>query len=131
MPSRLVLDAGQDLGCLAPARVTPEPDDLRTLVTISRVHADDVGDRQVFVRLDGGERVSLLFGESCTAELQPGAHHVRIHNTLVWKNINFTIEPGEHLEFVVINAGKWWTAGVAGVLGAAPLFLKIERRSLR
>lgn len=104
---------------------------MRTLVTISRAHPDDVGDRQVFVRLDGGERVALLYGESCTAELQPGAHHVRIHNTLVWKNINFTIEPGEHLEFVVINAGKWWTAGVAGVLGAAPLFLKVERRSLR
>jgi len=104
-------------------------DDLRALVTISRAHPTDIGQRQVFLRLDRGQRVPLVFGQSFTAEVRPGAHHLRMHNTLMWRNVHFTIELGEHLEFIVINKAFWWTYGVAGVLGAAPLYLKVEKRS--
>ena len=104
-------------------------DDLRALVTISRLPPPDIGQRQVFLRLNQGKRVPLLFGESFTAEVRPGAHHLRVHNTLMWRNIHFTIELGEHLEFILINKAFWWTYGMAGVLGAAPLWLKVERRS--
>jgi hypothetical protein len=103
-------------------------DDLRTFVTLSRTHPTDVGERHVFVTLDN-TKVRLAFGESVTTELQPGAHHLRAHNTLVWKNVAFTLEPGEHLEFITINSRRWWTWGVAGVLGSAPLFLSIVKRS--
>lgn len=106
-------------------------DDLRTLLTVRRDHPNDIGQRQVWVRLDRGASVPVRFGETMSAELQPGAHHVRIHNTLFWKNIDFTIETGEHLEFLVINEARWWTAGMAGFLGSAPLFLRILRRSLQ
>ena len=104
--------------------------DLRCTVTISREHPSDVGQRQVFLRIDGGDRIALLFGESFTTELEPGGHRLRVHNTLVWKTIDFAIEPGEHLEFIVINSARWWTAGMAGLLGAAPLFLRVEKRSV-
>jgi hypothetical protein len=104
--------------------------DLRCTVTISRDHASDCGQRQVFLRLDGGTRVALVFGESFTTELEPGRHRLRVHNTLVWKTIDFAIEAGEHLEFIVINSARWWTAGMAGLLGAAPLFLKVAKRSI-
>ena len=107
------------------------PDDLRATITVSREHPKDIGQRQVIVRLDGGPRVALCFGEWMTQDLPPGQHHLRIHNTLVWKNIRFTIEPGEHLEFIVINSGRWWTPGIVGLLGAAPLFLEVRRQSLR
>jgi hypothetical protein len=103
-------------------------DDLRSFVTVSRTHRTDVGDRQVYVRLDD-KRVKLMFGECYTAEVLPGSHHLRVHNTLVWKNIHFVLEAGEHLEFVIINSGRWWTWGFAGVLGSAPLFLRVERRN--
>jgi len=106
-------------------------EDLRTFVTIARTDARDVGERQIFARLDGTARVTLEFGQSYTGLVQPGQHHLRVHNTLFWKHIHFAVEPGEHLEFVVINMGRWWTYGVAGVLGSAPLFLRVERRSLR
>lgn len=82
----------------------------------------------MFVKLDD-TKVRLSYGETFTAELKPGTHHLRAHNTLVWKNLKFTLEPGEHLEFVIINSGRWWTWGVAGVLGSAPLFLSIAKRS--
>jgi hypothetical protein len=109
-------------------RVVDALEDLRSFVTLSRSHAADIGERHVFVRLDG-RRLKLSFGDSFTAEVEPGAHHLRAHNTLVWKNVPFTLEAGEHLEFVIINSGRWWTWGLAGVLGSAPLFLTIEKRS--
>jgi hypothetical protein len=104
-------------------------DDLRCFVTISRTHATDCGDRQIIVRLDGGECEKLVFGDSFSQEVKPGSHHLRVHNTLMWRNIRFAVEPGEHLEFIVINTSRWWTWGIAGVLGSAPLFLKVEMRS--
>ena len=112
-----------------PAAAGVELDDLRALVTVSRTHPADCQDRQVIVRLDDGARATLVFGQSFTIEVQPGAHHLRAHNTLMWRNVHFTIEPGEHLDFIMINSARWWTAGMVGVLGAAPLFLTVERRT--
>jgi hypothetical protein len=104
-------------------------DDLRCFVTVSRAHPSDIKERHVFVKLDR-EPLRLSYGDHFTLELKPGAHHLRAHNTLVWKNVRFTLEPGEHLEFIIINSGRWWTWGLAGVLGSAPLFLTVEKRSL-
>ena len=94
------------------------------------MHPKDIGQRQVFVRLDDRPRLALAYGDTFTADVEPGRHHVRAHNTLFWKNVTFTIEPGEHLEFIFINHGSWWTAGVVGFLGSAPLFLKVIKRSV-
>jgi len=107
----------------------PDLDDLRTLVTISRQHPTDVGERQIIGRIDGGAIVRLAYGDEVTLEVQPGRHHLRVHNTLFWKNLTFSVEAGEHLEFIVINTGRWWTWGMAGVLGSAPLFLTVQMRS--
>jgi hypothetical protein len=106
-------------------------EDLRSVVTLRRDHPTDVGERHVIARLNGGPPIRLRVAESVTAELLPGRHHLFIHNTLFWKNIHFTIEPGEHIEFLAINSARWWTAGVAGVLGAAPLFLTVVQRAAR
>jgi hypothetical protein len=106
-------------------------DDLRCLITFSRTHHTDCGQRQVFARLDAGESVALLFGETVTLEVNPGRHKLRVHNTLFWKNIEFSIEMGERLEFLIINSARWWTAGVVGVLGSAPLFLTVRQISVR
>ncbi|HEX5217490.1 MAG TPA: hypothetical protein VFV98_18650 [Vicinamibacterales bacterium] len=104
-------------------------DDLRSAVTFVRNDPSDVGQRQVFVRIDGGRRIALLFGESVEVEVQPGLHQFRIHNTLFWKHIRTGVEPGERLECRIVNSARWWTAGIVGVLGAAPLFLEVELRS--
>ncbi len=106
-----------------------ELDDLRALVTLSRTHRSDCGQRQVIVRLDGGPKAKLSFGDSFTLEVQPGAHHLLVHNALFWKNVRFTIEPGEHLDFLIRNEARWWTHGILAVLGSAPLFLRVEQRS--
>ena len=106
-------------------------DDLRSLVTLSRTHPTDCQQRQVFARLDGGPSVALRFGETVTLEVTPGRHRLRMHNTLFWKTLTFTIEPAEHLEFLAINGTRWWTYGMAGLLGSAPLFLTVRQMSVR
>ena len=116
----------------APAASDPSlVDDLRSVITFSRMHRADCGQRQVFVRLDAGERIALVYGESVTLDVMPGRHHVRVHNTLFWKNLDFSIEPGERLELIIINGARWWTAGMAGLLGAAPLFLTVRLVSVQ
>lgn len=103
--------------------------DLRAFVTISRTHHNDFGERQIVVRLDGGPPMTLLFGGSVTIEIRPGAHRLRVHNTLMWKNVQFYVELGEHLEFVVINRGGLWAYALMSMM-PAPLFLRVEKRSL-
>jgi hypothetical protein len=114
---------------IAPA--PPEVDhDLRTLVTIARTNPRDFGQRQVIVRIDGGPKITLLYGQSITVELKPGRHTLRAHNTLFIRSITFHLEAGEHIEFMVINYGRPWTYSMVALLGSAPLFLKVIKRSL-
>lgn len=131
MPRRSATNDGRAPGAAGQLEPRADHDDLRSFITISRADPRDIGDRQVFARLDGGTPIVLLFGESVTEEIRPGSHHLRVHNTLTWRNRTFAVEPGEHLEFSILNSGRWWTYGVAGVLGAAPLFLTVEIRIRR
>ena len=111
----------------------PNPDADESLdcsVTLSREHPDDCGQRQVFARIDDDGRAVLVFGQSVTIEVKPGTHVLRVHNTLVWKKIEFTIEPGEHLGFTIINRSPGWAVGMAGILGWSPLFLTVRKTSL-
>jgi hypothetical protein len=106
-----------------------DQDELRTLVTISRTHPRDIGTRQVFARLDDCPSVPLVFGDALTIETRPGHHRLRIHNTLFWRTIDFTVETGEHLEFIVINWASWFTLTTAMWLGTGLIYLRVERRS--
>lgn len=115
----------------APAAPQVVDDELRTRLTIARTSPRDCGQRQVFVRLDGGPRIPLVFDESHTLELQPGRHRFWAHNTLMWRTIDFTVEMGEHLEFQLVNRANWFTMMTLMWLGSGPLYLSIERRSLR
>lgn len=113
----------------APAQPT-ETADLRTIVTISRTHGEDVRQRQILVTVDGEPTRTLMFGESCTFEVRPGSHVLRANNTLFWKKMPFVIEAGEHLEFAVVNRASKMTFSFLAVMGVAPLFLSIEKTSV-
>ena len=105
--------------------------DLRAFVTISRDHEGDSQQRQVLARIDDGAASTLMFGDRITIEVTPGRHTLRANNTLFWKRQAFAIEAGEHLEFVLINRAGRMTLGFLAVMGVAPLYLDIERRSVR
>jgi hypothetical protein len=98
-------------------------------VTVYRTHADDIRQRQVIARVDDAPPATLMFGESHSTEVAPGPHRLKLHNTLVRKRVDFTAAPGEHVEFDVINKPGRLTLGFLSLLGVAPLFLEVRRRS--
>ena len=98
-------------------------------LTIARQSPNDVGIRQVFISLDGKKFGVLLNGESVTKEVAPGEHRMRLHNTLVWKNIPLDLKPGEHARFMVTNRAGWGTFAMVTVLGVGPIYLEVERTS--
>lgn len=109
--------------------IGPDDFDLRCLVTFRRDHADDAQQRQIVVRLDEAAPATLMYGEHTTMEVAPGRHLLRANNTLFWKRQSFSIEPGEHLEFVLVNRAGRLTLGFLAVIGVAPLYLDIIRQS--
>ena len=102
--------------------------DLRTFVTLSRKDPRDIGQRQVVARIDDGEPITLLFGDSVTVETQPGSHKLKTHNTLVRKTVPFAVESGEHIEFSIVNRASKLALGFLALIGVAPVYLTIARR---
>ena len=79
--------------------------------------------------LDGDRIGDLLFSERLDRQIAPGPHHLRVHNTLFWKNLHFDAAPGETVHFEVVNyAGRGFLSLVL-IIGAAPLFLAVERKT--
>ena len=100
-------------------------------VTVSRTDERDVQQRQIYARVDDTAQRTLMFGESFTLDLEPGPHILKVNNTLYWKTVRFAVEPGEQIEFALINVSSKLSFGFLAMLGAGPLRLVIERRSLQ
>lgn len=100
---------------------------LPSSVTTTRTSQDDVGTRQLIVRIDGKRVATLLWGDSVTCELEPGRHQLRVSNTLVWKTVEFTLEPGDQLFFEAINHLGPGSVLMTMILGAGPLYVTLRR----
>ena len=96
-------------------------------VTITRTSQEDFGSRQLVVSLDGEHAATLLWGDSITRELPPGPHRLRVHNTLVWKTVDFVLGPNEQIFFEVINRAGRATYLMLFVIGVGPLYVTIRR----
>ena len=107
---------------------TSAPIGASATLTIARQSPDDVGIRQVFISLDGKAFGVLLNGESVSKDVAPGEHRLRLHNTLVWKNIPLDLKPGEHARFMVTNRAGFGTYVLVATLGVGPIYLKVERQ---
>ena len=100
-------------------------------VTISRTDDRDVQQRQIYARIDDTAQRTLMFGDSFTLDVEAGAHTLKANNTLYWKSVPFTVEPGEHVEFALVNVSSKLSFGFLAMLGAGPLRLVVERRPAR
>ena len=96
-------------------------------VTITRTSQEDFGSRQLVVSLDGEYVATMLWGDSITRELPPGRHRLRIHNTLVWKTVDFVLAPNEQIFFEAINRAGRGTYLMLFVIGVGPLYVTIRR----
>jgi hypothetical protein len=102
--------------------------DVAARITVARTLSIDVGQRQVYVSLDGERIATLLFGESVTRDIAPGSHKITLNNTLVWKTLRFDAAPDADIEFVFANRPGRFNLGFLALMGVAPLFLTVERR---
>lgn len=96
-------------------------------VTVTRTSQEDFGSRQLEVSIDGEHAGTLLWGDSLTRELEPGPHRIRVHNTLVWKTVPFTLARSEQLFFEVVNRVGRGTYFFTLVFGVGPLYVTIRR----
>src|SRR5687768_11420609 len=88
-----------------------------TAVTITRTSEEDFKSRQIVVTLDGKRLPDLLWGDSVTMEIAPGAHRLHVHNTLVWKTVTFHVRTGEQAFFEVINRAAMGTYLLLPIFG--------------
>ena len=117
------LDIGADI--LNVERRPAEP----ARITISRQSPKDAGYREIFVSIDGEQVAMLEYGETYTAEIKPGPHRLRAHNTLFRKTHHIVLRPGEHVRFTAINRTGTFSFGLLFMLGAFPLYLTFERET--
>ena len=96
-------------------------------VTTTRTSEQDVGTRQLIVWIDGERVGTLLWGDSITRELEPGPHRLRVSNTLFWKTVDFTLEPGQQIFFEAINRMGRGSVLMTMFLGAGPLYVTLRR----
>ena len=96
-------------------------------ITVRRQAREDAGVREIYVSVDGEEIAVLKNGQAVTHELPAGPHRLRAHNTLFWKTQEVVLKPGEHARFRAVNKAGWGSFGFLMVLGAAPLYLTLER----
>lgn len=104
-----------------------EPDVTLSRITVSRTSPEDIKQRQIIVMLDGQRLGQLLPGDEISRVVQPGRHHLKVDNTWNWKNINFTLGPGEHARFQTVNRGGRFTWFLVGTIGVGPMYVSIER----
>ena len=102
-------------------------DDVPASVTITRTSPADFQMRQLVVSLDGRRVGTLLWGDTITCHPEPGPHTLRVHNTLVWKTVQFTLAPGEQVFFEAVNRTGRGTLVMTVLFGIGPLYVTVNR----
>jgi hypothetical protein len=96
-------------------------------VTVTRTDSSDCQQRQLVISLDGECLGDLLFGHAIARDVAPGAHTLRVHNTLVWKTLTFDVTPGQQIRFEAINRMGFMTVPLMWILGVGPLYVTVRR----
>lgn len=98
-----------------------------TSLTITRTSEEDWKSRQLVVSVDSQRTGELMWGDSLMWELDPGQHTMRVHNTLVWKTVRFTLAPGEQIFYEAVNRPGASTYLFLPVFGIGPLYVTLRR----
>ena len=99
-------------------------------LSIRRTSEEDARLHQIYVSLDGARLAVLSAGQEVSKEITPGPHRLRVHNTLFWKTIDFTVAVGEHASFVTINRKGFGTWSMfAYFIGTNLVYLTVDREA--
>lgn len=96
-------------------------------LTVTRPGPGTLSDNYAMtVSLDGEVVGRLLAGRTVDLEVAPGAHRLRIHNTLVWKTLELQCAPGEHVRLVAENRAGMMTT-IMAVIGTGWFYLDVRK----
>ena len=95
-------------------------------ITILRNATDDTQTRQIKIFLDGQNQGELMYGDSLTLDVAPGAHILRVDNTWNRKDLAFEVHPGQHLRFLTKSSAGKFVWFLLGFLGAGPMHVSVE-----
>jgi len=99
-------------------------------LSIRRTSEEDARLHQIYVSLDGERLAVLSAGQEISKEITPGPHRLRVHNTLFWKTVDFTVAVGEHASFVTINRKGFGTWSMfAYFIGTNLVYLTVDREA--
>ena len=99
----------------------------QTSITVHRTASIDMQERELYVSVDGGPNAILRYGDSVTIAVEPGHHHLRVHNTLSRRRVEFDVALGEQVRFSAANVrGKGFEI-LATFFGIAPMHTVLER----
>ena len=89
--------------------------------------ASNVMGRGLRLWLDDEELPPLKAGKAFIVEVEPGAHTLRVSNTLHSKTLTFDAKPGEQVHYRVNNKVGLFGWVLLTLLGSGPMSLLIER----
>ena len=101
--------------------------DAAATVIVTRNSRHDIGERELYVSLDGAANHILRYGDSVKLPVAPGHHRLRVHNTWKRRVAEFDVAAGEEVRFRTVNApGKGYTF-MAVFFGFALMDTELER----
>jgi hypothetical protein len=109
-----------------PSAKANESGSIGTQITVLRNSSEDTQTRQIIVYLDGENRGELMYGDSMTLDVAPGAHVLGVDNTWNRKDLPIVVRPGEDLRFVTKSSAGKFVWFLLGFLGAGPMRVSIE-----
>ena len=95
-------------------------------VTIFRNSPDDTQTRQIIVYLDGENKGELMYSDSMTLNVAPGAHVLRVDNTWNRNELAIEVQPGDDLQFLTKSSAGKFVWFLLGFFGAGPMHVSIE-----
>jgi len=72
-------------------------------VVVDRTSQRDIGMRDLYVRIDALDEITLLYGQGVQVRLLPGTHQIKVTNRLYTRRVEFELAEGEHVRFEVAN----------------------------
>ena len=95
-------------------------------ITIVRNSPEDTQTRQIVVYLDGENQGELMYGDSVTIKVTPGAHSIRVDNTWNRQELKVEIRTGDQLQFLTKSVAGKFSWFLLGFLGFGPINVSIE-----
>lgn len=95
-------------------------------ITIVRNSSEDTQTRQIVVYVDGENQGELMYGDSMTVPVTPGAHTIRVDNTWNYQELRVETRTGDQLKFLTKSVAGKFSWFLLGFLGFGPINVSIE-----